>query len=64
MFEPTTNFNGSGGFGWNGFDGTAYAVSNATMTVNINSVNDAPVGTNGSVSINNASQHTFTTANF
>jgi hypothetical protein len=42
VFVPDTNWNGSTSFLWNGSDGTAYAAYNATATLNIAAVNDAP----------------------
>ena len=47
--EPTLNFTGTDGFGWNGSDGTAYADVNdpAEVLLTFNPVNDAPVTNNG-----------------
>lgn len=42
VFQPAANYNGTSILGWNGWDGLAYASSNATLTININSINDAP----------------------
>ncbi|WP_254564241.1 putative Ig domain-containing protein, partial [Oscillatoria sp. HE19RPO] len=42
-FTPAANFNGTTSFGWNGFDGITYADTNATATLNIAAVNDAPI---------------------
>ena len=42
----------------------SYASSNGTVTLNVNSVNDAPAGTNATISVTNAAQYTFTTGNF
>jgi len=46
-FNPAANWNGSTSFGWNGFDGAIYASANATVTLNIAVVNDAPTFTKG-----------------
>lgn len=46
-FNPAANWNGSMSFGWNGFDGAIYAAANATVTVSIAAVNDAPTFTKG-----------------
>lgn len=59
-FNPNSNFNGSVSFGWNGFDGSAYAANGATVNLSVLSINDGPVAANdivqtnqnGSVSIN------------
>ena len=50
--------------GWNGWDGLAYASSNATLTININSINDAPAGIDTGISLSNAAQYTFSTGIF
>ncbi|PSL25796.1 Ig-like domain-containing protein, partial [Chitinophaga ginsengisoli] len=42
-FVPDADWNGSTGFDWVASDGTGYAATPATMTININPVNDAPV---------------------
>ncbi|RFM32317.1 tandem-95 repeat protein, partial [Chitinophaga silvisoli] len=42
VFTPTANWNGTTSFQWNGSDGTSYATTAATMTINITPVNDAP----------------------
>lgn len=41
-FTPNPNWNGNTSFNWNGFDGTTYALSPATVNLAVNSVNDAP----------------------
>ena len=43
VFEPNENWNGVTTFKWNGYDGTAYATTNADVNINISAVNDAPV---------------------
>ena len=42
-FIPSTNFNGAVSFSWNGFDGTVYAITPATVNLTIKPVNDAPI---------------------
>jgi len=42
VFTPDENFNGDTSFGWNGFDGTSYADTPATVNISINSDNDVP----------------------
>jgi hypothetical protein len=46
VFTPTPNFNGPVTFGWNGFDGTTYAATGATVNLAIAAVNDAPTVSN------------------
>ncbi|MEQ9426496.1 MAG: Ig-like domain-containing protein [Cyclobacteriaceae bacterium] len=46
-FLPSSDFNGSATFDWNGNDGTAYANSDATVTITIDAVNDEPSFTAG-----------------
>ncbi|MFB2976907.1 FG-GAP-like repeat-containing protein [Microseira sp. BLCC-F43] len=50
-FTPNPNWNGNTSFNWNGFDGTTYALSPATVNLTVNSVNDAPF-VNASIPIN------------
>jgi hypothetical protein len=45
-YTPTANYNGGDNFNWNGSDGALFAVSGASVFLNIPEVNDAPVGTN------------------
>ncbi|RUS98503.1 hypothetical protein DSM106972_081320 [Dulcicalothrix desertica PCC 7102] len=35
-FVPNANFSGTVSFGWNGFDGAAYATSNSTVNITVN----------------------------
>ncbi|MVT08451.1 Ig-like domain-containing protein [Chitinophaga tropicalis] len=44
-FIPAANWNGTTSFSWTGSDGTSYATTPATMTINIQPVNDIPTGT-------------------
>jgi len=48
-FNPAANWNGSTSFGWNGYDGTAYALANASVNITVTAVNDAPVAVNDAV---------------
>ncbi|WP_168735705.1 tandem-95 repeat protein [Cohnella fermenti] len=41
-FTPDANWNGQTTFGWNGSDGTNYADTAATVTIDIEAVNDKP----------------------
>jgi len=45
-FTPSANWNGSTDFLWNGFDGTAYAVTAEHVTITIAPVNDPPIVSN------------------
>ncbi|WP_276349121.1 Ig-like domain-containing protein [Daejeonella sp. JGW-45] len=42
-FVPFTGWSGTTSFSWNGSDGNAYAVSNATVVINLTGVNKPPV---------------------
>lgn len=42
-YTPEADWNGTITFRWNGYDGTAYALTEAVVTVIVNSVNDSPV---------------------
>ena len=50
-FTPSTNWNGSTSFNWNGNDGTVYAASNAAVNITITAVNDAPVAVNDTYTV-------------
>ncbi|HNV30918.1 MAG TPA: MBG domain-containing protein, partial [Cyclobacteriaceae bacterium] len=43
FYLPNTNFNGSDLFRWNAFEGTFLALQDATASIKITKVNDAPV---------------------
>lgn len=43
VFTPAADWNGDTSFLWNGKDGGTYAAADATVTLTINPVNDAPV---------------------
>ncbi|MBD2692352.1 cadherin-like domain-containing protein [Anabaena catenula FACHB-362] len=64
VFTPTANFNGNTSFGWNGFDGTVYATTDATVNIAVGAVNNAPTLTNISKSGTEATDITFTVENF
>ncbi|WP_404786142.1 cadherin-like domain-containing protein [Altericista sp. CCNU0014] len=51
-FTPNPNFNGTVSFNWNGFDGTTYAETAATVNLTILSVNDLPTATNDTAQTN------------
>ena len=42
-FVPTADWSGNTSFLWNGSDGSAYAVSNATVSIKVDAVNDLPI---------------------
>ena len=42
-YTPNENWNGLDGFQWKGYDGTAYSVDPAEVTLDIAAVNDAPI---------------------
>ena len=44
-FVPNGNFSGAASFGWNGSDGTLFAVLGATVNITVNPVNDKPTFT-------------------
>ena len=41
-FVPAADFNGATSFGWNGSDGTLFAVAGASVNITVNAVNDKP----------------------
>jgi len=64
VFTPTANFNGNTSFSWNGFDGTVYATTDATVNLGVTPVNDVPTLTNISKSGTEDTDITFTLENF
>jgi len=46
FYLPNTNFNGTDLFRWNAFEGTFLAAQDATLSIRITKVNDAPVLSN------------------
>ncbi len=43
VFKPNDDYNGPDSFEWNGSDETAYAEEAANVSINVSSVNDAPI---------------------
>ena len=41
-YIPDANWNGADSFDWNAYDGSLYGESNATITITVSAVNDAP----------------------
>jgi len=62
-YQGALNNNTNVTFTRQGYDGAAYS-TDSTVTVTINSVNDAPTGTNKTVTTNEDTQYTFTTTDF
>jgi Ca2+-binding RTX toxin-like protein len=63
-FTPTANFNGTVSFGWNGSDGTVYAVTGGSVNLTVNAVNDIPTVGNISKTTNEDTTITFSSADF
>ncbi|MBF0123757.1 MAG: VCBS repeat-containing protein [Magnetococcales bacterium] len=63
-YAPNSNWSGSDSFGWNGYDGTVYANSAATVTIAVNPVNDAPTVTGFSKNGLSNSALAFTSSDF
>jgi RHS repeat-associated protein len=63
-FTPSVDFNGGVSFNWNGFDGTVYAVTPATVNLTINPVNDPPIVSNISKTGNEDTVIPFATTDF
>lgn len=63
-FTPDLNWNGSTSFGWNGSDGTVYASTPASVLITINPVNDIPVVSDFSKSVNEDATLSFTASDF
>ena len=63
-FVPSTNWNGSTSFNWNGHDGSTYAAASATVSIVITPVNDLPVVTAIVKSGNEDTAIPFTAADF
>ncbi|MEX2285893.1 MAG: tandem-95 repeat protein, partial [Planctomycetaceae bacterium] len=51
-FQPAANWNGSTSFSFSSYDGEAYSAAPATFNLTVNSVNDAPTPTAGSLTLN------------
>lgn len=52
VFIPNINWNGITSFNWRGSDGINYSSNTATITINIEAVNDLPKATAGSITVN------------
>ncbi|OYZ58883.1 MAG: hypothetical protein B7Y19_01680, partial [Sphingobacteriales bacterium 24-40-4] len=64
-FTPNPDWHGSTSFNWSGRDAISYATTPKAVNITINSVNDAPAGTDGSISVlQDATDHPITAANF
>ncbi|MBF0125128.1 MAG: DUF4347 domain-containing protein, partial [Magnetococcales bacterium] len=63
-YVPNSNWSGNDSFGWNGYDGTAYASSAATVTLAVNPVNDAPMVTGFSKSGRSDTPVSFVASDF
>ena len=64
-FTPNPEWHGSTSFNWSGRDAISYATTPKAVNITINSVNDAPAGTDGSISVlQDATDHPITAANF
>jgi large repetitive protein len=64
QYTPTLNFNGTDVFGWNGSDGTGYALTATTVSLNITAVNNAPTVTNVSKAGTEDTVVTFAASDF
>jgi len=51
IYRPDANWNGVTTFGWNGFDGSFFAVENAVLSLSSSAVNDPPTSSNQSHSM-------------
>jgi hypothetical protein len=59
-YTPTENWNGTDAFAWNGSDGTDYAIANASVTITVIAVNDAPTFTSvANTSTSQGSAYTY-----
>jgi VCBS repeat-containing protein len=65
-FNPDLNENGVSytSFTFSVGDGTAFSASPYTMTVDVTSVNDAPTGTDTTITVNEDTAHFFSAADF
>jgi gliding motility-associated-like protein len=64
QFVPNEDWNGNTSFSWNGFDGTAYAGSAATVNITVVPVNDLPVVSGISKTINEDNTLAFAATDF
>ncbi len=65
-FTPALNASGSSyaSFGFKVQDGTEWASSGSTMTVDVTAQNDAPTSNANSITLNEEATHTFTSSDF
>ncbi|WP_190761265.1 FG-GAP-like repeat-containing protein [Microcoleus sp. FACHB-68] len=63
-FTPDADFSGVITFGWNGFDGTAYAAAGANVSLAVDVINTAPTLGNISKAGNENADIAFTAADF
>jgi len=64
IYRPDANWNGVTTFGWNGFDGSFYAVENAVLSLSISAVNDPPTSSNQSIAFDEDTQWIFSPEDF
>src|SRR4249920_841919 len=62
-YTPVANYNGADTFTYRANDGTSNS-NTATVTITVNAVNDAPAGTNKTVTTNEDTAYTFAAADF
>jgi VCBS repeat-containing protein len=63
-YTPTGNFNGTDTFSFNAHDLGPLTSNNATITVTVGAVNDAPAGADTTISTAEDTAHVFTAADF
>ncbi|MBK1810396.1 tandem-95 repeat protein [Clostridium sp. YIM B02505] len=51
-FTPNKDWNGNTSFNWNGSNGSVYSANNASVSITVTPVNDAPVASNDTSSTN------------
>ncbi|MEQ1592682.1 MAG: Ig-like domain-containing protein [Thiobacillaceae bacterium] len=62
-YTPAANFNGTDSFTYKANDGTSDSTT-ATVTITVNSVNDAPAGSNKTITFNEDTAYTLKLADF
>ena len=63
-FQPNANFNGAASFTWDGFNGTAFTGTPATVAITVTAVNDVPTVTGFSKTTAEDTLLSFTAADF